>query len=83
MNMKRILSALLGAALMAGTSGWDSVLQDAQKVGISTVYQEITLCPNLTVAAMICLFLVVQSMVLSRKNVKKRKLPPLLKGGFR
>ena len=24
--------------------------QDAQKVGISTVYQEITLCPNLTVA---------------------------------
>ena len=24
--------------------------QDAQKLGISTVYQEITLCPNLTVA---------------------------------
>ena len=24
--------------------------QDAQKAGISTVYQEITLCPNLTVA---------------------------------
>ena len=24
--------------------------QDAQNVGISTVYQEITLCPNLTVA---------------------------------
>ena len=24
--------------------------QDAQKMGISTVYQEITLCPNLTVA---------------------------------
>ena len=24
--------------------------QDAQKFGISTVYQEITLCPNLTVA---------------------------------
>ena len=55
----------------AGTSGLDSVLQDAQKAGISTVYQEITLCPNLTVAAMICLFLVVQSVVLSRKNKKK------------
>ena len=24
--------------------------QDAQNLGISTVYQEITLCPNLTVA---------------------------------
>ena len=41
-----------GSILLAGESGEAHIRspQDAQNLGISTVYQEITLCPNLTVA---------------------------------
>lgn len=39
-----------GDILMEGSSVAIHSPQDAQKVGISTVYQEITLCPNLSVA---------------------------------
>ncbi len=39
-----------GAIILDGKSVNIHSPQDAQKLGISTVYQEITLCPNLTVA---------------------------------
>lgn len=39
-----------GDILMEGSAVAIHSPQDAQKVGISTVYQEITLCPNLSVA---------------------------------
>ena len=41
-----------GEIKIAGIDGEASIKspQDAQNLGISTVYQEITLCPNLTVA---------------------------------
>ena len=41
-----------GQICIKGISGSVSIKspEDAQKIGISTVYQEITLCPNLTVA---------------------------------
>ena len=39
-----------GDILMEGNAVAIHSPQDAQKVGISTVYQEITLCPNLSVA---------------------------------
>ena len=41
-----------GQIFIDGVEGEVSIRspQDAQKAGISTVYQEITLCPNLTVA---------------------------------
>ena len=41
-----------GEIFLKGKEGAVSIRspQDAQNVGISTVYQEITLCPNLTVA---------------------------------
>ena len=39
-----------GTISMEGTPVQIRTTQDALKVGISTVYQEITLCPNLTVA---------------------------------
>ncbi len=41
-----------GSITMEGTEGEADIRspQDAQNIGISTVYQEITLCPNLTVA---------------------------------
>ena len=39
-----------GTISMEGTPVQIRTTQDALKAGISTVYQEITLCPNLTVA---------------------------------
>ena len=39
-----------GSISMEGTPVQIRTTQDALKAGISTVYQEITLCPNLTVA---------------------------------
>lgn len=44
--------------------------QDAQKLGISTVYQEITLCPNLTVA---------ENMYIGRGNEKLTKWKKMYK----
>ncbi len=41
-----------GVIFIDGVDGWANIRspQEAQNMGISTVYQEITLCPNLTVA---------------------------------
>ncbi len=41
-----------GLIFIDGVDGWVNIKspQEAQNLGISTVYQEITLCPNLTVA---------------------------------
>ncbi len=41
-----------GVIFIDGVDGWANIRspQEAQNLGISTVYQEITLCPNLTVA---------------------------------
>ena len=52
-----------GEIRIAGTEGPVSIRspQDAQNLGISTVYQEITLCPNLTVA---------ENMYIGRGNYK-------------
>lgn len=44
-----------GTISMEGTPVQIRTTQDALKAGISTVYQEITLCPNLTVAENLCI----------------------------
>ena len=44
-----------GRILLEGNEIRPSSPLDAQKLGISTVYQEVNLCPNLSVAENICL----------------------------
>lgn len=39
-----------GQMQLDGRPGWPVSARDAQRMGISTVYQEVNLCPNLTVA---------------------------------
>src|SRR6185369_14110236 len=39
-----------GQMLLAGTPVWPKSPLAAQKLGLSTVYQEVNLCPNLSVA---------------------------------
>jgi len=45
-----VLEADSGKVLLAGKAVWSQSPLAAQKLGISTVYQEVNLCPNLSVA---------------------------------
>src|SRR5215207_2616394 len=45
-----VIEASSGQMRLAGQPQWPASPLDAQKLGISTVYQEVNLCPNLSVA---------------------------------
>ena len=45
-----VLKATSGHMQLAGKPVWPDSPRDAQRLGISTVYQEVNLCPNLSVA---------------------------------
>ncbi|GAA6142083.1 sugar ABC transporter ATP-binding protein [Hydrogenophaga sp. 5NK40-0174] len=45
-----IIQPTAGHMVLDGRSGWPGTAAEAQSLGISTVYQEVNLCPNLSVA---------------------------------
>ena len=68
-----------GHIQMEGTEGEANIRspQDAQNIGISTVYQEITLCPNLTVAEN--MFIGREAGLLTHRKEYEKKAEQLLK----
>ena len=68
-----------GHIQMEGTEGEANIRspQDAQNIGISTVYQEITLCPNLTVAEN--MFIGREAGLLTHRKEYENKAEQLLK----
>ena len=56
--------------------------QDAQNKGISTVYQEITLCPNLTVAENMFIGREGGGWVQQKEYEKRLKVPKLIQSGI-
>ena len=75
--MNAIASSIIGGTMLSGGSGniigplFGVISLSTIKNIVSSLGLDDAWWTNFTVAAMICLFLVIQSVVLSRKNKKK------------
>ena len=76
-EMNAIASSIIGGTMLSGGSGniigtlFGVISLNTIKNIVSSLGLDDAWWTNITVAAMICLFLVIQSVVLSRKNKKK------------
>ena len=75
--MNSIAPSIIGGTMLSGGSGniigtlFGVISLSTMKNIVSSLGLDDAWWTNITVAAMICLFLVIQSVVLSRKNRKK------------